>query len=210
MEKKLTARQKGILLFIADFLQTKGYPPSVREIGEAIGLRSPSTVHSHLRNLQDAGYIRKNPEQPRTIEILPKAYSYLPKSQSQVEEKVVEVPVLGQITAGAPILAYENIQFNLPLPLDFIKGEKNFILHIEGYSMVNAGILPGDLAVIRQQETAEDGDIIVALLDDEVTLKRFYKENGTVRLQPENDSMEPVYSQDVKILGILTTIIRQY
>ncbi len=209
-KKEIRPRQQEILEFIKNSIEEKGYPPSVREIGKAVGLKSPATVHSHLERLQELGYIQKNPAQPRTIGIIRENY---PQQQESVfqEGRFVQVPLIGSITAGQPILAQENIEENMPLPQEFISASgEHFILRVQGQSMIEAGINPDDLAIIRRQQNAENGDIVAALIEDEATLKRFYRQEGTICLQPENSSMEPIYSRDVVILGKLISIFRKY
>jgi len=209
-KKKLGPRQVEILEFIRKNIKEKGYPPSVREIGKAVGLRSPSTVHNHLERLQKFGYIQKNPAQPRTIGLIKEEY---PTQQESIygDREIVHVPLVGSITAGQPILAQENIEDTLPLPLDLVTGGgEHFVLRVQGDSMIEAGIYNGDLAIIRKQQNAENGDIVAALLGDEATLKRFYKENDSFRLQPENASMDPIYTREVTILGKLISLLRKY
>ncbi len=198
----LSDRQKAILNFIRKQIATKGYPPSVREIGKAVGLSSSSTVHSHLSYLQEMGYIRRDPTKPRTIEVLDD--NFRPKKE------MTAVPLVGQITAGEPILAMENIEDTYPLPLDLINhsGENVFMLKVRGDSMINAGIFDGDYILVRPQSTAKDGEIVVALLGDEATVKTFYREKDTIKLQPENDSLAPIISRDVKIIGKVVGLYR--
>lgn len=202
MYSDLTSRQISILSFIKKELQKRGYPPSVREIGQAVGLSSSSTVHGHLAQLEEKGYIRRDPTKPRAIEILD-------GNSSQVRKEMVNVPVVGKVTAGQPILAVENVEDNFPLPLDFVRNENVFMLSVRGDSMVEAGILDNDYVLIRQQNHAKNGDIVVALLEDEATVKTFYKEKDYVRLQPENSSLEPIYVRDVKILGKVIGVFRR-
>jgi len=199
MKKKLTSRQGAILKYIKKVIDERGYPPSVREIGEAVGLRSSSTVHSHLVNLEKKGYIRRDPTKPRAIEVLGNKSS------------AVQVPVVGRVAAGLPILAVENIETTFPLPSSFLNNTTDvFMLTTKGDSMINAGIYDGDYLVVNQQHTAEDGDIVVALLNDEnATVKRFFKEKDCVRLQPENDLMEPIRSKKVVILGKVIGLFRK-
>lgn len=196
----LSQRQNEILLFIKQEIRRKGYPPSVREIGNAVGLMSSSTVHGHLQTIEDKGYIRRDPSKPRAIEVL--------DSSSDVEKKVVQVPIVGRVTAGQPILAQENIEDTFPLPLELVNSDNVFLLKVRGESMINAGILDGDLILVRQQNTASNGEIVVALIGDEATVKRFFREKTLIRLQPENSFMEPIYSQDVTILGKVTGVFR--
>lgn len=201
---ELSDRQKKILEFIKQEIKKKGYPPSVREIGKAVGLKSSSTVHSHLAQLERKGYIRRNPSKPRAIEVLIKSNSY------DVEKEMVNVPLVGKITAGEPIFADERIEGYFPLPYDFIRSENLFMLTVRGESMIEAGILDGDIIIVKKQEYADNGDIVVALLEDEATVKRFYKEKGCIKLQPENRHMEPIYTKEVKILGKVIGLIRRY
>lgn len=202
MYSDLTERQVAILNFIKRELNKKGYPPSVREIGEAVGLSSSSTVHGHLAHLEKKGYLRRDPTKPRAIEIL--------DSENDFHRKeIVHVPIVGKVTAGEPILAVENIEDTFPLPLDFVNNDSVFILSVRGESMINAGILDGDYVMVRQQAHAKNGDIVVALLGDEATVKTFYKEKDYVRLQPENPSLEPIYTTDVRILGKVIGVFRR-
>jgi repressor LexA len=197
----LSQRQNAILEFIKQEIRVKGYPPSVREIGDAVGLMSSSTVHGHLQTLEDKGYIRRDPIKPRAIEVLESA-------NNVIEKKVVQVPIVGRVTAGQPILAQENIEDTFPLPLDYVNDDNVFLLKVRGESMINAGILNGDLILVRQQNTAINGEIVVAMIGDEATVKRFFREKTLIRLQPENALMEPIYSQDVKILGKVIGVFR--
>lgn len=199
----LGARQRQILAYIKDTLRAKGYPPSVREIGEAVGLSSSSTVHTHLEKLEEFGLIRRDPTKPRAIEILDEA----PWRQ----KSLTPVPLVGRVTAGRPILAVENIEETYPLPTELVGDDNLFMLTIQGESMINAGIFNGDLVIVREQSTAKNGDIVVALLIDseEATVKRFYKEKDMIRLQPENDTMDPIYARDVSILGKVVGIFRR-
>lgn len=202
VKKKLTSRQSTILKYIQKVIELRGYPPSVREIGEAVGLKSSSTVHTHLVNLEKKGYIRRDPTKPRAIEVL----------ANRSKSSVVQVPVVGRVAAGRPILAVENIESTFPLPASMLKNTNDvFMLTTKGESMINAGIFDGDYLIVSQQQTAEDGDIIVALLNGEnATVKRFFKEEDSIRLQPENDMMEPIRSKDVMILGKVIGIFRSY
>ncbi|MCR4442372.1 MAG: transcriptional repressor LexA [Peptococcaceae bacterium] len=202
MFEDLSSRQIAILEFIKKEIKTKGYPPAVREIGEAVGLNSSSTVHNHLNQLESKGYIKRDPTKPRAIEILDRHF--------RPNKDVVEVPLVGRVTAGAPILAVENIEETFPLPSEFVDSSETFMLRVQGDSMVNAGILDGDLVIIRKQDTARNGDIVVALLDDEATVKRFFKEDRYIRLQPENENYEPIITQDLRILGKVVGLMRKY
>jgi repressor LexA len=204
--RELTERQRQVLEFIKGQVREKGYPPSVREIGEAVGLRSSSTVHGHLRRLESKGYIRRDPTKPRAIEIIEDGDQ---PAESLVTKKLVSVPLVGSVTAGQPILAVENIEDYVPLPRDFASDQGTFMLRIKGDSMINAGILDGDYVVVRQQPDATNGDIVVALLEDEATVKRFYREVDHVRLQPENPIYDPIITTDVQILGKVIGVLRR-
>lgn len=197
----LSPRQRDILEIIKKEISLKGYPPSVREIGEAVGLTSSSTVHNHLTILEQKGYIRRDPTKPRAIEVLD-SWSEFRSS------KIVHVPVIGQVTAGEPILAVENIEDSFPVPYDLVKSDSVFMLRIQGESMIEAGILDKDLILVRQQSSANNGDIVVALLEDAATVKRFYREKHSIRLQPENSNMAPIYTQNVSILGKVIGVYR--
>ena len=203
MLKDLNLRQIDILNFIKSELFNKGYPPSVREIGKAVGLSSSSTVHSHLAKLEAKGYIRKDPSKPRAIEILDGYGNHIPKKE------IVNIPIVGKITAGEPILAVENIQDTFPIPIDFLGSGEFFILTVSGDSMIEAGINDKDYVIIRKQSHCNNGDIVAALLEDEATLKRFYKEKDHIRLQPENSSMDPIITSNVIILGKLVGLYRK-
>ncbi|MCH1623691.1 transcriptional repressor LexA [Fredinandcohnia quinoae] len=202
---KLSKRQQDILNYIKDEVKLKGYPPSVREIGEAVGLASSSTVHGHLSRLENKGLIRRDPTKPRAIEILhADAEDQIPKS------KVINVPIIGKVTAGQPITAIENIEEYFPLPDRFVSPDDHvFMLEIMGDSMIEAGILDGDLVIVRQQQTANNGDIVVAMTEeDEATVKRFFKEKDHIRLQPENSLLEPIILNNVSILGKVVGVYR--
>lgn len=202
-ETLLTARQKQILAYIKDTLRAKGYPPSVREIGAAVDLRSSSTVHSHLTKLEEMGFLRRDPTKPRALEVLGET--------SWRQEDFVSVPLVGRVTAGQPILAVENIEETYPLPSSLIgSNEDVFMLTVQGESMINAGIFDGDYVLVRKQKNAANHDIVVALLDkEEATVKRFFKESDRIRLQPENDFMSPIYSRNVMILGKVIGVFRR-
>ncbi|RDI47351.1 transcriptional repressor LexA [Falsibacillus pallidus] len=201
---KLSKRQHDILSFIKDEVRAKGYPPSVREIGEAVGLASSSTVHGHLARLEAKGLIRRDPTKPRAIEVLELEENSIPKPN------VVTVPLIGKVTAGNPITAIENVEEYFPLPERLAPADEPvFMLEIMGDSMIDAGILDGDLVIVRQQKTARNGEIVVAMTDeDEATVKRFFKEKDFVRLQPENPSMEPIILNNVSILGKVIGVYR--
>lgn len=198
----LSQRQSEILEFIKKEIRQKGYPPSVREIGDAVKLMSSSTVHGHLQTLEEKGYIRRDPTKPRAIEILDGS------SSLNIKKQIVHVPIVGRVTAGQPILAVENIEDTFPLPAELVRDETVFMLKVWGESMIDAGILDGDQILVRQQSTAQNRDIVVAMIGDEATVKRFYKEKTLIRLQPENSTMEPIYSQDVVILGKVIGVFR--
>ncbi len=194
-------RQKNILKFIKAFLMDKGYPPSVREIGQAVGLKSSSTVHGYLAKLEEYGFIKRDPTKPRAIDIL----------EEKPWERTVAVPLVGAVTAGMPILAEENIQDVFSFPQGLLgTQDKTFMLRVQGESMINAGIFNDDYILVREQDTANDGDIVVALIDQEnATVKRFFREKNRIRLQPENDTMQPFYETNVSVLGKVIGIYRQ-
>jgi len=208
MNKEIGPRQEKILKFINDKIKESGYPPSVREIAKAVNLSSSATVHSHLKKLEEKGYLKRSQSKPRAISVLEK---YGDDAIEANPNNMVHVPVVGRIAAGRPILAEENIEDYFPLTTDFLKGKKEvFILHVRGDSMVNAGILDRDYIVVRKQDDAINGEIIVALLEDEATVKRFFKVDKKIKLMPENDYMEPIIVKDVKILGKVIGVIRKY
>jgi repressor LexA len=202
MSRGLTRRQRQILEYVIEYTRRRGYPPSVRDIGNALHLTSSSTVHSHLSALEKKGYLRRDPSKPRAIEVLKEATS-LP------HKRVVSLPVVGRVTAGAPILAEQNIEDSFTLPEDFVGGGECFLLRVRGDSMVGAGIFDGDYLVVRKQSHAQDGDIVVARIGDEATVKRFYREGDRIRLQPENPTMEPIYARDVVIEGKAVGLVRR-
>ena len=191
---KISDKQREILEYIKAEILNKGYPPAVREICEAVKLKSTSSVHAHLETLEKNGYIRRDPTKPRAIEIVDENFNL-------TRREMVNVPIVGKVAAGEPILAVEDIENYFPIPAEFMPNEQTFILQVQGESMVNAGILDGDYILVEQQTTANDGDMVVALVDDSATVKTFYKENGYYRLQPENDFMEPIIVSDVMIMG---------
>lgn len=199
----LTSREADIIDFIRNNVRTRGYPPSVREIGTAVGLKSSSTVHGYLKRLEEKGYLRRDPTKPRAVELIGET------GQAGAEDINV-VPVLGRVAAGQPVLAEENRDFSLPLPVSYFGDGDFFMLKVRGESMIDAGIFEGDLVVVRQQPDANNGDIVVALIGDEATVKRFYRENSHVRLQPENRSMEPIMVRDVSVLGKVIGLLRRY
>lgn len=201
---KISNRQQAILEFIKNEVREKGYPPSVREIGEAVGLASSSTVHGHLERLEKKGMIRRDPTKPRAIEILGEGDGLELFSHS-----IARVPLIGKVTAGVPITATENIEDYFPLPTHMVKEDNVFMLSVIGESMIDAGIHNGDYVIVRQQQTAHNGDIVVAMTEeDEATVKRFYKERDHIRLQPENPAMEPIRLKNVTILGKVIGLFR--
>ncbi|SHJ47232.1 transcriptional repressor LexA [Paramaledivibacter caminithermalis] len=204
MSLDLTKQQSRILEFIRSEVNSKGYPPSVREICQAVGLKSTSTVHGHLRRLEKKGYIRRDSTKPRAIEVLDSSNDII-----QDKKEIVHVPIIGKVTAGEPILAVENIEDTFPISVDFIESGTYFILKIQGESMIDAGILDKDFVLVKQQPIAKNGDIVVALLDDSATVKRFFKESNHIRLQPENKFMDPIIVDDVKILGVVRGVFRK-
>ena len=209
----LNKREKSILKFIEKSVIEHGYAPSVREIGKAVGLSSTATVHGYLSRLQEEGYIKKENNKGRTLKLLKNS------SGSSIEEKakkdfytereLVDVPLVGKITAGAPILAVENITDTFPIPIDFVGNSDSFMLTVRGESMIEAGILDGDYILVRKQNSATNGQIVVALIEDEATVKTFYKEKGHIRLQPENSTMDPIIVPDCKILGKVIGVFRK-
>lgn len=198
---KITAKQQEILEYIKQTILKKGYPPAVREICEAVSLKSTSSVHSHLETLEKNGYIRRDPTKPRTIEIIDDCFNL-------TRREVVNVPLIGTVAAGQPIIAEENIESYFPIPVELLPNTDVFMLHVKGESMVNKGILDGDQVIVAQQETARNGDMVVALIEDSATVKTFYKEDGYYRLQPENDTMKPIIVDEVQILGKVVGIFR--
>lgn len=212
--KTLSKRQMAIYEYILEYTRERGYPPSVREIGSAVGLASPSTVHMHLKVLQERGYIRRDSKKPRTIEVVSDESSAQEPSTtlvSPVEDanaNVMHLPLVGRVAAGMPILAEQNVEETLTLPTSIVGDASSFILRVHGESMINAGIFDGDYIVVKEQQDAHDGEIVVALVDDSATVKTFYREKDRIRLQPENDTMDPIYVDDVTILGRVTALIR--
>jgi repressor LexA len=212
---QLTARQQEIWQFLVDYVDRHGYPPTVREIGEAVGLASPSTVHAHLANLERAGLLRRDPTKPRALDLIGHRRESRGFDESRDQPAAVELqklPLLGQIAAGSPLLAEENIEDELAVP-EPLGRRADFLLRVKGESMINAGILDGDILVVQRAQDARDGEIVVALVGDdefadEATVKTFYREGNRVRLQPENDSLEPIYADFVQILGTVTGVFR--
>ena len=206
----LSKRQQEIWDFVVGYVGRHGYPPTVREIGEAVGLASPSTVHAHLANLERAGMLRRDPTKPRALELTAQREAVAAAEPADVHR----LPLVGQIAAGGPLLAEQNIEDYLAVPEPLSRGGEEFLLRVKGDSMIQAGILEGDYVVVRRQADARDGDIVVALAGDdeaadEATVKRFFRENGRVRLQPENDSLEPIYARHVQILGKVIGVFRR-
>jgi repressor LexA len=207
---KISLRQEGILQYIIKKVKESGYPPTIREIAKAVNLSSSATIHSHLKKLEELGYIKRDPSKPRAIELNSSLIKNNRLSDS-TNDNIIFVPVIGQIAAGTPILAEENIEDYLPLTSDFVKGSNEvFVLHVKGDSMVNAGILDKDYIIVRKQDTAMNGEIVAALLEDEATVKRFFKKSNSIKLMPENDYMEPIEVKDAKILGKVIGVIRKY
>lgn len=198
---KISAKQQEILEYIKDEILHKGYPPAVREICQAVNLKSTSSVHSHLETLEKNGYIRRDPTKPRAIEIMDDTFNLN-------RREMVNVPILGNVAAGEPLFAEENIEDYFPIPAEMVPNSKVFMLHVRGESMINVGILDGDNVLVQQQNTAKDGEMVVALVEDSATVKTFYKEDGYIRLQPENDTMEPIIVPDCQILGKVFGIFR--
>jgi repressor LexA len=198
---KITEKQQEILDFLKNEILSKGYPPSVREICEAVHLKSTSSVFSHLEKLEKNGYIRRNPTKPRAIEIIDDNFNL-------TRREVVNVPLVGQVAAGQPILATQNIENYFPIPTEFMPNQQSFLLRVRGESMINVGIFDGDLILVKKQPTCENGDIVVALVEDSATVKRFYREKDHIRLQPENDNMDPIIVADCQIIGKVFGVFR--
>jgi repressor LexA len=208
---ELTARQREIWSFVLDYSDRHGYPPTVREIGEAVGLASPSTVHAHLANLERAGLLRRDPTKPRALELVGRTAAGRGKSSAADPAELPRLPLLGQIAAGGPLLAEQNVEDEIAVP-ETLHGD--FLLRVKGDSMIEAGILEGDVVVVQRAQDARNGEIVVALAGDdettdEATVKRFFRENGRVRLQPENSALEPIYADYVQILGKVVGVFRE-
>ena len=201
MPGKITDKQKEFLEYMKEQILQKGYPPAVREICKAVGLKSTSSVHAHLETLEKNGYIRKDPTKPRAIEILDDQFNLS-------RREMVNVPIVGTVTAGQPILAVESIEDYFPMMPHFVGNKQTYMLHVKGDSMINVGIFDGDLIVVQKQDTARNGEIVVALVDDSVTVKRFFKEGDHIRLQPENDSLDPIIVKDCQIVGKVIGLYR--
>lgn len=206
-ERDLTDRQRQVLDYIKSEVKAKGFPPTVRDIGEAVGLSSSSTVHAHLAALEAKGLIRRDPSKPRALEVLGRADGAARSARPL--RNAVELPVVGAVAAGVPILAAENVESTITLPTDVVRDDATFVLRVKGDSMVDAGILDGDYVVVRQQPTAANGDIIVAMLDEEATVKRYFREPDRIRLQPENATMEPIYAREITVLGKVVAVFRR-
>ncbi len=206
-DNKLTAKQRQILDYIKECVRSKGFPPAVREICDAVGLSSTSSVHSQLASLEKKGFIKRDPTKPRAIEILDESFSF-----NIARREMTSIPIVGQVAAGAPILAEQNIESYFPLPVDMLPGRMGasdaFVLKVKGDSMINIGIMDGDLVFVKVTNAARNGDTVVALIDDSATVKTFYKENGHIRLQPENDDMDPIIVDDCRILGTVFGVFR--
>ncbi|HKM21793.1 MAG TPA: transcriptional repressor LexA [Lachnospiraceae bacterium] len=200
---KITGKQSEILEYIKKEILDRGYPPAVREICEAVHLKSTSSVHSHLETLEKNGYIRRDPTKPRAIEIMDDSFQ-------MVRNEMTSIPIVGTVAAGTPILAEENISGYFPLPVDMVPNAESFVLKVKGDSMINVGIFSGDNIFVERCNTARNGEIVVALVDDSATVKTFYKENGHYRLQPENDDMDPIIVEQVEILGRVYGVLRLY
>ena len=198
---KITKKQSEILKYIKEQILKRGFPPAVREICEAVSLKSTSSVHSHLETLEKNGYIRRDPTKPRAIEILDDTFNLTRREMSNV-------PLLGRVAAGEPILAVENIENYFPIPVDMLPNKETFLLTVQGESMINAGILDGDYVLVEKDNTAKNGDMVVALVEDSATVKTFYKEDNVFRLQPENDDLEPIIVSEVEILGKVIGVFR--
>lgn len=210
---KISKRQQSIYDFICSYTKDHGYPPSVREIGSAVGLASPSTVHMHLKSLEEKGYIHRDSKKPRTIEVVSSSESDttnqpLVNVNQDLACNTITLPLVGRVAAGVPILAEQNVEEVLTLPTSVVGDSSSFILRVRGQSMINAGIFDGDYIVVKEQREAHDGEIVVALIDESATVKTFYREKDHVRLQPENDLMEPIYVKNPTILGRVTALIR--
>ena len=200
----LNEREQTILSFIKEEVRRKGYPPSVREIGKAVGLKSSSTVHAYLCQLEEKGYLRKGPAKPRAIEVLD-------SGSALSDPQIVEVPIVGKVAAGTPILAAQNLDGSLPLPLDLLGSGEHFLLTVQGDSMVEAGILEGDILIVKSQPRAENGEIVVAMIEDEATVKRFFKRDGYIELRPENSHMQPIIvTGQVEVIGKVIGLIRKF
>lgn len=202
----LSDKQIKIVQYIKNELSLRGYPPSIREICKAVGLSSTSSVHAHLNTLEEKGYLKKGTNKRRALELIDidDICCNLPKKE------IVNVPIIGTVTAGAPILAVENVDDTLPISVDFVGNKESYVLRVKGESMIEAGILNGDFVIVNSQNTAKNGDIVVALIDDEATVKTYYKEKDHIRLQPQNSSMDPILVKNPYILGVVKAVVRKY
>ena len=198
---KISKKQEEILEYIKSQILERGFPPAVREICEAVNLKSTSSVHSHLETLEKNGYIHRDPTKPRAIEILDDTFNL-------TRREMVNVPIIGRVAAGEPLLAQQNVENYFPIPAEMMPNKQTFLLQVQGESMINAGILNGDYILVQQQQTADNGDKVVALIDDGATVKTFYREEGIIRLQPENDFMDPIIVKDCTILGKVIGVFR--
>ena len=198
---KISKKQSEILEYIKNEILNRGFPPSVREICEAVNLKSTSSVHSHLETLEKNGYIRRDPTKPRAIEILDESFNF-------TRREMVNAPIVGRVAAGEPILAEQNVENYFPIPMEFMPNNQTFMLKVRGESMINAGIFDGDYVLVEQMQTAHNGDMVVALIEDGATVKTFYREEGVIRLQPENDALEPIIVRDVQIMGKVIGVFR--
>ncbi|EEA90211.1 transcriptional repressor LexA [Collinsella stercoris] len=212
MARKISKRQQQIYDFIRSYQKEKGYPPSVREMAAAVGLSSPSTVHAHLSALEDLGLIKRDATKPRALEVFNSDGSSCAVTETErpASRGTVSLPLVGRVAAGLPILAEQNIEDTFTLPTEIATDSSSFMLEVHGESMINAGIYNGDYIVVREQKSAMNGEIVVALIDGEATVKTFYKEQGRVRLQPENDAMEPIYAENPTILGKVVALMRRF
>ena len=202
MPGKISAKQQQILDYIKEEILKKGYPPTVREICENVGLKSTSSVHSHLSTLEENGYIRRDPTKPRAIEIMDDEFGL-------TRREMTNIPIVGRVAAGEPLLAVENIEDYFSLPVEFMPSGESFILKVHGESMINVGFFENDYLIVEKQSNAKNGDIVVALIEDSVTVKRFYKEDGHYRLQPENDNMDPIIVDDCTVVGVVRSLYRR-
>lgn len=212
MARKITKRQQQIYDFIRSYQLEKGYPPSVREMAAAVGLSSPSTVHAHLSALEARGLIKRDKTKPRALEVFNEdgTAAKLAEVNEQPDRGTISLPLVGRVAAGLPILAEQNVEDTFTLPTEIVTDSSSFVLEVHGESMINAGIFNGDFIVVREQKSAMNGEIVVAMIDGEATVKTFYKEAGRVRLQPENDSMEPIYASNPVILGKVVALMRRF
>ena len=212
MARKITKRQQQIYDFIRAYQQEKGYPPSVREMAAAVGLSSPSTVHAHLSALEDHGLIKRDKTKPRALEVFEQDGTSVKTAEVRAmpDRGSVSLPLVGRVAAGMPILAEQNVEDTFSLPTEIVTDSSSFVLEVHGNSMVNVGIYNGDYIVVREQKSAMNGEIVVAMIDGEATVKTFYKEHGRVRLQPENDAMEPIFATNPTILGKVVALLRRF